>query len=208
MSRNGSGTFIPVSGSWNPAVGGTTISSTDWAALLSDLASGLTTSIAVDGQTPLTASIPFVFGATIKGVADGSNASPGYYGEVLQSEVLIASAVALTSNLAADVTSVSLTAGDWDVWGSVCYDAGASTTLTRLQGWANTTSGTAPTAPGGGGIFAQVLGGVTTTFAPLCPIGTARFSLASTTIIYLSTFTTFGTSTLKAFGGIYARRRR
>lgn len=64
MSRNGSGTFIPVSGSWNPAVGGTTISSTDWAALLSDLASGLTTSIAVDGQTPLTASIPFAQGLT------------------------------------------------------------------------------------------------------------------------------------------------
>lgn len=62
--RNGSGTFIPVSGSWNPAVGGTTISSTDWAALLSDLASGLTTSIAVDGQTPTVASIPFAQGLT------------------------------------------------------------------------------------------------------------------------------------------------
>lgn len=64
MPRSGNGTFIPVSGSWNPAVGGTTISSTDWAALLSDLASGLTTSIAVDGQTPTTASIPFAQGLT------------------------------------------------------------------------------------------------------------------------------------------------
>lgn len=71
MSRNGSGTFIPVSGSWNPAVGGTTISSTDWAALLSDLASGLTTSICNDGQTPILADLP-MSGFKHTGAADGS----------------------------------------------------------------------------------------------------------------------------------------
>ena len=52
MSRNGSGTFNLTSG--NPVVTGTTISST-WANnTLSDIANGLTQSIAADGQTPIT----------------------------------------------------------------------------------------------------------------------------------------------------------
>lgn len=74
MPRNGAGTFVPPSNSWNPAVGGTTISSTDFAAQLSDLASGLTTSIASDGQTPITANLP-IGGFKITGAADGSAAT-------------------------------------------------------------------------------------------------------------------------------------
>ena len=52
MSRNGSGTFNLTAG--NPVVTGTTISST-WANnTLSDIANGLTQSIAADGQTTIT----------------------------------------------------------------------------------------------------------------------------------------------------------
>jgi hypothetical protein len=55
MSRNGSGTFNLVAG--NPVVTGTTISST-WAnSTLSDIANGLTQSVAADGQTPITGTL-------------------------------------------------------------------------------------------------------------------------------------------------------
>jgi len=55
MSRNGSGTFNLVAG--NPVVTGTTISST-WAnSTLSDIANGLTQSVAADGQTPITGAL-------------------------------------------------------------------------------------------------------------------------------------------------------
>jgi hypothetical protein len=55
MSRNGSGVFNLTSG--NPVVTGTTISST-WAnTTLSDIANGLTQSIAADGQTPITGTL-------------------------------------------------------------------------------------------------------------------------------------------------------
>lgn len=88
MPRNGSGTYSSPSSSWNPAVAGTTISSTDWAALLSDLASAVTASIANDGQTPTTASIPFAAGLTsttgsfsgtltAQGLVDASAAAAG-----------------------------------------------------------------------------------------------------------------------------------
>jgi hypothetical protein len=57
MSRNGSGTYSLPAG--NPVVTGTIISST-WANnTLSDIGTALTQSIAVDGQSPITANIPF-----------------------------------------------------------------------------------------------------------------------------------------------------
>lgn len=54
MPRNGSGTYTPPVNSWNPAVTGQPISSTDWQATLADLADALTNSVDPDGQTPLT----------------------------------------------------------------------------------------------------------------------------------------------------------
>lgn len=57
MSRNGSGTYVLPAG--QPVVTGTTISSTAHNTLANDLANALTASIAVDGQSVVTANIPF-----------------------------------------------------------------------------------------------------------------------------------------------------
>jgi len=66
MAYNGSGTFNLYTPG-NPVVTGSTISST-WAnATLSDLATGLTTAITKDGQTTITAAIPFAQGASFGG---------------------------------------------------------------------------------------------------------------------------------------------
>lgn len=67
MSRNGSGTYSAPSNSWNPAVDATDIDSSDWMALLADLSSALTTSIASDGQTTCSALIPFAAGLSYPG---------------------------------------------------------------------------------------------------------------------------------------------
>jgi len=69
MSRNGSGTFNLVAG--NPVVTGTTISST-WAnSTLSDIANGLTQSVAADGQTPITGALQ-MGSNKITALADGT----------------------------------------------------------------------------------------------------------------------------------------
>jgi hypothetical protein len=71
MSRNGSGTFNLTAG--NPVVTGTTISST-WANnTLSDIANGLTQSIAADGQTPITGALQ-MGNNKITGMASGTQA--------------------------------------------------------------------------------------------------------------------------------------
>lgn len=74
MARNGSGTYSLASG--NPVVTGTTISST-WANnTLSDIATALTQSLAVDGQTVPTANLPM---ATYKHTGVGDAAARTQY---------------------------------------------------------------------------------------------------------------------------------
>lgn len=53
MPRNGSGTFVPPSNSWNPQVNGALATPADFAAQLSDLSNALTQSVSADGQTPI-----------------------------------------------------------------------------------------------------------------------------------------------------------
>ncbi len=58
MARNGSGTYSLPSNSFNPAVGGITISSSDWNTSAADLETAVSESIARDGQTVITADLP------------------------------------------------------------------------------------------------------------------------------------------------------
>lgn len=61
MPYNGSGTYNGPSlpGSWNPAVAGQAATPTDWNTLLADLSTALSSVITKDGQTTVTADIPF-----------------------------------------------------------------------------------------------------------------------------------------------------
>lgn len=60
MPRNGSGTYVaPASpGAFNPATVGGSATDTAWNALLADLSTAMSGSIAADGQTTVTADIP------------------------------------------------------------------------------------------------------------------------------------------------------
>lgn len=145
----------------------------------------------------------------VKGTATNDDAAAGYVGEYVSSTVLVGSGISLTSVTPADITSLSLTAGDWDVWANYDFSAGASTDITQLLGWTSTTSATVPTVPNGGAFTGLNYGagthvGVNDHF----PISTKRYSLSGTTTVYLSTRCTFTVSTLTAYGFIGARRVR
>ena len=141
------------------------------------------------------------------GTTTNDNAPAGYVGEFVTSTVAVGSAVALTTGTTANVASLSLTAGDWDVRGQVDYRAGATTSITILKQGVNTTSATL----GSQDSF------TTNVFAAVVPtasndIGNTfrqqRISIASTTTIYLVASATFTLSTLSAYGTISARRIR
>lgn len=139
----------------------------------------------------------------IVGTTTNNNAQAGSVGEFVSSVVNSGSAVALTSGVDANVTSISLTAGDWDVSGSVSIAAAASTLVTTFYMSCSTTSAT------GDSVFAGLenvpfsAGGIRTMATPR-----KRLSLASTTTVYLIGQAIFTTSTCSAFGQIGARRVR
>ncbi len=56
--------------------------------------------------------------AGIQGVTDGSNASAGEVGEFLSSTVTGSSPLTITTGVADDLTTLALTAGDWDLFGN------------------------------------------------------------------------------------------
>src|SRR5262245_50475602 len=72
---------------------------------------------------------------SLTGTTTNDNAATGKIGEYLESEILIGSHVQLTNATAANITSLSLTAGDWNVWGQVNTDPAATTTTSLVAGW-------------------------------------------------------------------------
>ncbi len=145
------------------------------------------------------------------GTATNNNASAGNVGEYKSTIVLIASEVSLTTATPANVTSVSLTAGDWDVWGEVWLDAAATTVCTVATGAIDTTTGTIPSVPTDGIAVAAISFGASATISTtgrVLTISPCRVSLAGTTSMYLNIEAEFTTSTLAAYGKICARRAR
>jgi hypothetical protein len=133
------------------------------------------------------------------GTTAANNASSGIVGEVISSTVLVANAISLSTGVTADITSISLTAGDWTIFSNV-YVA-TSSTITSVISWSSTTSASQPDTsivnyyyPGGGTIFCMAN-------PPL------RITVSTNTTVYLSC-TASGAGTLTGAGQIYARRRR
>lgn len=158
-------------------------------------------STTVAGLTFTSAITPQSTGGIV-GTTTNDNANAGSVGE-FQSNTT--SGTALTSGVGANATSISLTAGDWDVQGVVNFLPAGSTTFSLIQTAVNTVSATIP-----GGIA------TVTTQQVSFPTGTqqvistpvSRISLAATTTVYLVAEAIFGTSTMSVTGFIRARRVR
>lgn len=148
-------------------------------------------------------------GTAILGTNTNDLASEGYVGQWLQSIVTSGSAVSLTTGTLANVTSVTLTAGDWDVTGMVVLVPTGTTTLTQVQYgvWtANNALDNVTSANGNTGIWSQASAVPNSDLS--FQIANYRVSIAATTTIYLNVQANFGASTLSAFGRISARRVR
>lgn len=150
--------------------------------------------------------------AILPGVTTNSDAAAGYVGEYMTAQRLGASALALTTGTAATITTLSLTAGDWDVSGQVGFiTATGTTSVNRIT--AETTTGAGFSGSDGAGVAALVYpGGAALNSggngSVVINTGVRRFSLAATTQVNLLTQSEFTVAGLSAFGSIYARRVR
>jgi hypothetical protein len=117
-----------------------------------------------------------------------------------------ASGVSLSSGAVTNIASISLTAGDWDVSGVVRYNPSASTTMSGFLSGVSSTSATFGPLGSFTQFSVQIPAGAGTAEAISSPV--TRFSLASTTTVFLIGDATFAVSTLTADGFIRARRVR
>jgi hypothetical protein len=143
--------------------------------------------------------------------ATNDSAAAGKVGEYIESVIASGSAVSLVTATAKTVTSISLTAGDWDVSANCGFTGGATTQVTYMTASVSTTTNTLDQTNGrqnniysnAAAVFNATAGGL-----PALPIQSLRFSLSATTTIYLVAQTSFTTSTASAFGLLRARRVR
>jgi hypothetical protein len=141
----------------------------------------------------------------IVGVTDGSNALAGTVGEYVSSTV-IATGTGLTSSTATNATSISLTAGDWEVNGSLAFNFGASTVPSYVYGAISTTSATLPGSASPLSMFFQ--GSISTGSETNFVVPTLRINVTTTTTVYLVGQASFSVSTAGLGGYLRARRVR
>lgn len=146
----------------------------------------------------------------IAGTPTNDNAAASYVGELNSTIVLVGAPVSLTSTVTADVVTLVLQPGDYDVWGELWTLPNAATTTSAVVASLNTSSATTASVPSANtstsSFKAALAAGVDLTL----PIGACRISVATATTatVYLTANATFAVNTLAAYGKILARRRR
>lgn len=138
------------------------------------------------------------------GTATNDNATAGNVGEYVESLVAVGSAVSFTTATSMNITSISLTAGDWDVNGQVNYTETVATVSARAASIGSTS---ATLATDGSEGYCGVQSTLVTEKNSI-DLPRKRISVSGTTTVYLIASCTFAAGTAGGFGFINARRVR
>lgn len=136
-------------------------------------------------------------GVAIKGISTNTAQTAGYVGELLSATNLASSPIVFTNGVAKTLQTVTLTPGNWIVWGNIFW---SGTTAFVGQAGIHTTTNVMPD---------NSLISFTQEAAAITAIGMIApqrtFSVSSNTPVYLVGIVN-GTGTLNGSGGIYALR--
>lgn len=136
----------------------------------------------------------------LRGTTAGGNAAAGVVGEYLEVSVLRGSPISMTTGTQTTVTTLALTPGDWDVFGSVGFSP-TGATMTRVRGYFNTNS-----LDGNGSTM--LTGSFPSSFDILLPMPTKRFNVTANTNVVLVGICDFTGGTVGVYGTVCARRVR
>ena len=166
-----------------------------------------TTAVTIDNTQKVTFANAITPSTTngIVGTTLGDNAVAGSVGEYISSTV-IPNTTGLTSSTPTNATSISLTAGDWDVSGCLAFNYAATTVPTVVYAAISTTSATLPGPNNPTSMYFQ--GTIGTGSATNFVVPTLRISITTTTTVYLVGQCSFTISTAGLGGYIRARRVR
>lgn len=170
---------------------------------LTGTAAALTAGIANGVTGTNSGSFGFSGSNGIIGTTGTATVTPGSVGEIVSS-VVSGTSVSLSGGTPANITSISLTAGDWDVSGVVSF-SGTNATITGEIANSGTSSATLITDG-----YEAYSGALTTlaTDTDSVTLSRRRYSLPTTTTVYLVGYVNFSAGTVVGFGNITARRMR
>ncbi|MFM0566979.1 hypothetical protein PQQ88_01350 [Paraburkholderia caledonica] len=137
--------------------------------------------------------------AGIVGTTTNNNANAGSVGEFMSAT---ASSVNIPNNSATNITSVTITPGDWDCNGTVSIN-GSIANLSNMAGGVSSNSAALGSL---GTYFQETPGASANGITSTTP--TVRYSLSGSTTIYLIGYAGFGSGTVSANGLIRCRRLR
>jgi len=142
----------------------------------------------------------------IKGTTTNDSAQAGSVGEYKSSFLTSGSAVNIATATATNLTSLSLEAGDWDVFGEVRVIVPNTKVMSLFYASSSTVSATTNADVAG---FASWIGSFTGDGSTILsiPLPLKRVSIASTTTVYACVYHN-ANATSPFYGGIYARRVR
>jgi len=138
----------------------------------------------------------------IVGVTNGSAAAAGNVGQPLSTTVPSGSAVALTGGIPANIGSLSLTAGDWDVWANMCTNPAGTTTQQTVGFSVSTASATMNVSQEVAMPYGAAAGNSVCAQVPMAPL-----NVSTTTTVFMVALSNFSVATNSAFGNLWARRR-
>jgi hypothetical protein len=143
------------------------------------------------------------------GTTTGNDAPPGAIGEYISQIVPRANAVFLTTSVCADVASITLSPGDWDVCGELWTYNPVEIAIIGLAMSIILGSATQLDEPSDAGAY-WALGSTTMGVrAPAYPLGPCRINVTSPTPVYLTATVAFnGVGDMEAYGKLCARRVR
>lgn len=139
------------------------------------------------------------------GLTTGTTPAAGYVGQTSISTIAIGSATSLTTDTAKTITSLTLAAGNWIIWGNIGLIANTGTLVTNIVGSINTTTNAQATSPNGGAYF-QEQASFASAGTQVNAVGQIAVSVSVSTTYYLVATATFSVSTATAYGSISALR--
>lgn len=142
-------------------------------------------------------------GGAAFGLTQGTAPSAGCIGEQIRATRAAGSELSLSNGVAANVTSISLTAGIWDVCGGVHFQFSSTYVGTHVAS-INTTSATLGTL--GDNYFLATQAATATLIYGNVQVPPWRVTLSSTTTVYLVTEALINAGTITAIGRISATR--
>jgi len=156
--------------------------------------------------------LPPIIPGQLPATLTNDNATFGKVGEYLTDNKLIAAQVPILTGVPTQICTITLTPGDWDMWGQAWFIGNASTIVTQLSAGidpttanisARSTPGTARSDNSPQSPYAVYAVDTWNLELPML-----RKSVAVNTPMFLNVSSVFSVSTSAAFGFISARRAR